>query len=126
MLRVVASAHAMTKRNNISRYCARAFRAILAAEKIAEEVLSSAEVQLDGIDKKKIADQVYALLPDNLVIGGRTYPIDVVKSLISRDQFERLIKDKYDEAAAFIARNREYLKSQVNSVIAYSAAVGKG
>lgn len=93
------------------------FRAILAAEQIARQAMEQANESLESADKKAIADSVYALLPDVILIKGVPLPLALVKRFITREAFESLVKDIYDEAKAFIERNKSFLRAQVDGLV---------
>jgi hypothetical protein len=93
------------------------YRALLAGEKVAQDFMQNANVALAGVDKKQVADSVYALLPETISIRGVAVPIVIVKQIIPRDRFEQLVKDTYDAASAFIKRNQDYLRGQVDALV---------
>jgi len=90
------------------------WRAIMAGERTVVWGMDQAEAWLEGADKKAVADSVYALLPDTVVVGGLPLPIGAVRSFVPREVFEARVKDLYDSADAFIQRNEAYLKGQVD------------
>ena len=89
------------------------YRGIWAAERLALEGMQQADAKLTGWDKKTIADQVYDLLPPVLHVGELIVPLSLVKMIISRERFERLLEDEYLAAHAFILANEAYLKNEV-------------
>jgi hypothetical protein len=90
-------------------------KAIVAGEKLAVEGLDEVDRELDGADKKAIADAVYNTLPDQIYIPvlKRSVPLTLIKSLITREMWADLVKRVFDETDAFIERNRDYLKKQI-------------
>ncbi len=89
------------------------FRAILAGERAVLWGFEEIDAKLAGIDKKQVADSVYALLPDVIFVGNRPVPVSFVKTLVTPQVFEGWIKSLYDQADAFIERNKQYLHDQV-------------
>ncbi len=92
------------------------YQAILAGEKLALKALAAADTQLESDDKADIANRLYAILPDNLVVEGIPLPIALVKRFVTRDLFAQMVKDTYDAAHAFILRNEAYLTDQVEKL----------
>jgi len=89
------------------------YLAIFTGERFDLMAMDDLKNGLTGLDKKTIADRVYDLLPDHLTIAGAPIPVAVVKLIVSRDEFEKLVEDAYQSADAFILRNETYLKAQV-------------
>jgi hypothetical protein len=93
-----------------------ALKAIFAGERFALLGLTQFDTKLAGADKATVANSIYDLLPDVLLVGNIPLPISAVKLLVPRDKFQELVKDVYDQSHAFIVRNEEYLKRQVDSL----------
>lgn len=93
------------------------YRAILAGERATLWGLDQVDASIHGADKKAVADSVYALLPDMVMVGSFPLPLSTIKAFVPRETFEARVKDLYDQADAFIQRNEVYLKSQVDSLI---------
>lgn len=70
--------------------------AILFAYKESERHFDAVGERLAGIDKKLLADRVYDLLPDSLVVGGRVVPISFVKTLVPRERFAQAVQWAFD------------------------------
>ncbi len=68
-----------------------AFQAICGAFKMSERAADELGETMDGIDKKKVADAAYDLLPDTL----NGIPVGVIKLVISREKFAELVEDAY-------------------------------
>lgn len=107
------------------------WQAILAGERAVLWGFQEVDAKLTGMDKKQVADAIYNLLPDSVLVGGRLMPIGLVKTLITREAFEELVKQVYDQADAFIERNKSYLHDQVELLKAAQHApnmsqVGRG
>ncbi len=79
------------------------YHAIFAAFKLSDEALDELGKAMDGIDKKAVADKIYAMLPDK--IGD--FDLGLVKSLVPQERFEQLVQDAYDRANTFYLSNRE-------------------
>jgi hypothetical protein len=43
-------------------------------------------------------------------------PSNVIKAFITRERFEALVKNAYEDAAAFLARNETFLKAKVDAL----------
>jgi hypothetical protein len=93
------------------------YKAILAGEKLAVEALDSFDTQLSGADKATVANSIYDALPEFLTVGTISIPINIVKSLITREHFAELVRDAYGSAHAYILRNRDFLIKQVEDVL---------
>jgi hypothetical protein len=59
---------------------------------------------------------VYDALPDFIHIGPLVIPGNVIKAFITRERFEALVKNAYEDAAAFLARNETFLKAKVDAL----------
>ncbi len=68
-----------------------AFQAICGAFKMSERAAEELGETMDGIDKKKIADAAYDLLPASL----NGIPVGVIKQFISQEKFAELVEDAY-------------------------------
>lgn len=88
--------------------------ATLAGLKIALRTLNNLDVVLDGADKKAIADSVYDLLPDVIMVGPSPIPVVQVKRIVTREVFETEVMNAYNTANAFIERNEQFLTSQID------------
>lgn len=88
-------------------------RGIVAGEKLSVEGLDQVDRELTGADKAAIANSIYNLLPDTITVLGHSYPVSIIKHLITPDQFSALVKQIFDETDAFILRNRDYLEKQI-------------
>lgn len=91
-------------------------RGILAAEQLAQQGLAGLDTTITGLDKGQIANSVYDLIPDVLVVAGHPLPISLIKSLVTRDAFTVAVKDAYDNSHAFILRNETFLQNQVDAL----------
>jgi hypothetical protein len=90
------------------------YKAIFAGERAILWGFEQADVAVLAADRKKVADGVYDLLPDTLIVDGVPLPISKVKLLVTREIFEQWVKTVYDQTHAFILKNEAYLRSQVD------------
>lgn len=79
-----------------------ALQGIYSAYRVGEVAIDETHKRLQGADKKKIADSVYAMLPDT--IGG--YDISLVKRLVPRERFEELVQDAFDRFDRFFIEHK--------------------
>ncbi len=94
-----------------------AYKGVIAGETYALQAEQQLGVQLEGMDKKTIADQIYDTLPNFLMVGPIPLPIGTVKTLVSRSMFEELVENVYQDTQAFLSQNEAYLKSQVDKLV---------
>jgi hypothetical protein len=92
------------------------YKAIFAGERFALLAEQQLDTRLAGTDKKAVADSMYNLLPDFLPVGRFLLPINVVKMLVPRVQFEQVVQDVYEQTHGFLLKNEDYLKQQVNGL----------
>lgn len=94
------------------------YRGILAGEYAVQWAEDAAIAQIDAADKKAVADSLYSLLPDTLMIPGFPFPLpaSVLKRIVTQEIFEKLVKDAFDSADAFILANEKYLKAQIDAL----------
>ena len=89
------------------------YKAIIAGERAALWGLQQTDAVITGADKAQVAESLYALLPDVIVIDGLPIPVARIKALVPRDTFAAWVKDLYDGTHALILANENYLRSQV-------------
>ena len=70
--------------------------AILFAYRESERNMDAVGERLEGIDKRRIAGRIYDLLPDYLPVGGYAVDIRFIKSIVSRELFERLVDRAFE------------------------------
>lgn len=92
------------------------YRAILAGERSVIWAFDAGEHYLESADKKAVADSLYALIPDIVLVSSVPVPVGVFKKLIPIEIFEAWVKEVYDQADAFLTKNEDYLRSQVQSL----------
>ncbi len=78
------------------------YRGIFSAFKASEYFVDKFGNRLDGVDKKKLADSLYDLLPFSICVKGVTIP---VKKLVDEEKFSSLVQSKYDEFLNFYKEN---------------------
>ncbi len=93
------------------------YRGIVAGQKAAITALNDFDTWLEGEDKQKIADSLYNLIPDVILVGTTPIPVNVVKRLVTKEDFSNLVKNVYDETAAFIRKNAEYFDHQIRDFV---------
>ena len=84
------------------------YEAICAAYRISEQAMDEIGERVRGLDKKAIADTVYAMLPDE--IAG--YDITVVKAVVSQERFEQLVQDAFSRFDRFYKTHRDHFDEQ--------------
>ena len=80
------------------------YKAIFSAYKTSEWALSEFGAQLEGIDKKAVADSLYSALPGVIIWQGITIP---VKQIINQKQFSNLVQSTFDEFMQFYQYNEQ-------------------
>jgi len=85
------------------------FQGICTAYKVSELAVDEMGARLEGVDKAKIANMLYDLLPES--VGG--FPLEIVKTVVSRERFAELVQD------AFHRFNAHYLTFQGKYTVAY-------
>lgn len=84
------------------------YEAICAAYRMSEQSVDELGERIRGLDKKAIADSVYAMLPDE--IGG--YDITVIKAAISQERFVQLVQNAFDRFDRFYKTHRAHFDEQ--------------
>ena len=84
------------------------YEAICAAYRLSEHALDEVGDRLRGLDKKAIADSVYAMLPDE--IGG--YDITIIKATINQERFQQLVQNAFDRFDRFYKTHRSHFDEQ--------------
>jgi len=98
------------------------YKAIAAGERSVLWGFQMLQTEIEGVDKKAVADQIYNLLPDVLpvpvpIIGVVIIPIGTIKRVIPPATFEDLVKTAYDDFDALITRNEVYLKQALQAEV---------
>lgn len=89
-----------------------AVAAIQGAYKVSESILEQFEQTLSGADKKKIADNTYAMLPTKVTIKGKEYDITVIKKVITKERWSALVQDTFDRSISWIDTFQNKLVSE--------------
>ncbi|MCD6553582.1 MAG: hypothetical protein J7M16_06200 [Anaerolineae bacterium] len=84
------------------------YEGICAAYRLSEQAVDEGLGRIRGMDKKAIADGIYAMLPDR--IGD--YEITLVKSIVTKERFEQLVQDAFDRFDRFYIEHREHFDEQ--------------
>ncbi len=84
------------------------YEAICAAYRLSEQAVDEGMERIRGVDKKAIADSLYAMLPDR--IGD--YDITLVKSVITPERFAQLVQDAFDRFDRFYIEHQEHFEEQ--------------
>ena len=84
------------------------YEAICAAYRMSEQAMDDIGDRIQGLDKKAIADSVYAMLPDE--IAG--YDLTVIKAVINQERFEQLAQDAFDRFDRFYKTHRDHFDEQ--------------
>jgi len=84
------------------------YEAICAAYRMSEQAMDDIGNRIQGLNKKAIADSVYAMLPDE--IAG--YDLTVVKAIISQERFEQLVQDAFNRFDRFYKTHRDHFDEQ--------------
>ena len=84
------------------------YEAICAAYRMSEQAMDDIGDRIQGLDKKAIADSVYAMLPDE--IAG--YDLTVIKAVISQERFVQLVQDAFDRFDRFYKTHRDHFDGQ--------------
>ena len=89
---------------------------IIAALFLAKKAITDIDVALSNLNMADIANAAYDLIPNTVVIGGHTWPVEFVKSIVTRQLFAEFVKTNYDAIHAWILQNENYLISQVDAL----------
>lgn len=84
------------------------YEAICAAYRMSEQAVDDLGERIRGLDKKAIADSVYAMLPDE--IAG--YDLTVIKAVISKERFVELVQDAFDRFDRFYKMHQQHFDEQ--------------
>jgi hypothetical protein len=78
------------------------FEGICAAYRVSEKGVDELHERIRGADKKKMADSIYRMLPDQ--VGN--YDLSLIKSLVSEERFEQLVQDTFDRFDRFFVQHQ--------------------
>ena len=80
------------------------FEGICAAYRISEKGVDELHQRVQGADKKKIADSIYRMLPDQ--VGD--YDLSLIKNLVSEERFQQLVQDAFDRFDRFFIEHQAH------------------
>ena len=80
------------------------FEGICAAYRMSEKGVDELHQRIQGADKKKIADSIYRMLPDQ--VGD--YDLSLIKNLISEERFQQLVQDAFDRFDRFFVQHQAH------------------
>lgn len=93
------------------------YRGIVAGQNAAVDALNDLDYVLEGADKAAVANSIYNLIPDVVLVNGKPIPVTLVKQIVKPEDFARLVKNVYDETAAFIRSNAGYIEKTVRDIL---------
>ncbi len=73
------------------------FQGILAAYRTSERAMDEFATRIQGADKKNLADTIYNLIPDVIVVQGKAVPVGIVKSLVTKERFQEIVQTVFSE-----------------------------
>ena len=82
------------------------FQGICAAYRVSEWAVDEGMSRIRGVDKKEIADSIYAMLPDQ--IGD--YDLSVIKRVVSEERFEALVQNAFDAFDRFFVEHQGHFE----------------
>ena len=80
------------------------FEAICSAYRLSEQAVDEVGARIRGMDKKRIADSIYRMLPDK--VGD--FDLSLVKSVIPQERFEALVQDAFDRFDRFFIEHQAH------------------
>jgi hypothetical protein len=80
------------------------FEGICAAYRMSEKGVDELHQRIQGADKKKIADSIYRMLPDQ--VGD--YDLSLIKNLVSEERFQQLVQDAFDRFDRFFIEHQAH------------------
>ena len=80
------------------------FEGICAAYRMSEKGVDELHERIRGADKKKIADSIYRMLPDQ--VGD--YDLSLIKTIVSEERFEQLVQDAFDRFDRFFVQHQAH------------------
>jgi hypothetical protein len=83
------------------------FNGICAAYRLSENCIKNVESKLQsmtGIEKKKIADSIYRMLPDKI---GK-FDLILIKRVVTQERFETLVQNAFDNFDRFFVEHQQY------------------
>lgn len=80
------------------------FEGICSAYRMSEQAVDDIGERIRGLDKKKIADSIYRMLPDRL----GDFELTLVKNMITQERFETLVQDAFDRFDRFFIEHQAH------------------
>lgn len=80
------------------------FQGICAAFRLSEKGVDEVRERIRGADKKKIADSIYAMLPDR--VGD--FDLALVKGSVTPERFTQLVQDAFDRFDRFFVEHQAH------------------
>jgi len=78
------------------------FQGISVAYRLSEKGVDEVHQRINGVDKKKIADSIYGLLP--VKVGD--FDLNLIKHIVSRERFEVLVQNAFDRFDSFFVEHQ--------------------
>ena len=80
------------------------FQGICSAYRLSEKSVDDVHQRIRGVDKKKIADSIYGMLPDKVGM----FEVILVKRIVSRERFEQLVQNAFDGSDRFFIEHQTH------------------
>lgn len=80
------------------------FQGICTAYRLSEKGVDEVRERIRGADKKKIADSIYAMLPDR--VGD--FDLALVKGSVTPERFAQLVQDAFDRFDRFFVEHQTH------------------
>jgi hypothetical protein len=80
------------------------FNGICSAYRLSEQSVDNIHQRIRGADKKKIANSIYAMLPDDIGI----FKVVLVKRIVSQERFEQLVQNVFDSSDRFFVEHQAH------------------
>ena len=80
------------------------FQGICSAYRLSEKSVDTIHQRIKGVDKKKIADSIYAMLPDKIGV----YEVVLIKRIVSPARFEQLVQNAFDSSDRFFIEHQTH------------------
>lgn len=81
------------------------FNGVCSAYRLSEQSVDSIHQRIRGADnKKKIADSIYAMLPDKIGV----FEVVLVKRIVSPERFEQLVQNVFDSSDRFFVEHQAH------------------
>ncbi len=80
------------------------FNGLCSAYRLSEKGVDELHCRIKGMDKKKIAQTVYKMLPEK--VG--TFEISLVKRVVTQERFETLVQNAFDNFDRFFVEHQAH------------------